>query len=64
MQKIGKLIYERGLTPYRVAKLSGIPQRTVYCYASGERDIRKANFETVKKLADVLKVSVDEIVEE
>lgn len=61
MSKIGEAITKRGLTVYRVSKLSGIPETTIYNYVHEKRNIHNARFEIIMKLCDVLKAEVDEI---
>ena len=51
------ILQEYGLTAYRVAKDTGIPQAIVYEWASGKRE--PAKLEHLKKLADYLDCSVD-----
>ncbi len=41
----------RGLSAYRLARMSGVPQRTVQAYYSGERDLTGARLD---KLAAAL----------
>ena len=51
-----KLIHDRGLSPYKVAKDTKIPKSIVYEWASGEREPIS---EYVLTLANYLDVSVD-----
>jgi len=51
------ILQVRGLTAYRVAKDTKIPQTIVYEWASGKRE--PAQLEHLKKLADYLDCSVD-----
>ena len=44
-------VTRQGLSGYRVAKLAGIPMRTVQAYLAGERDLTG---ERLAKLADAL----------
>lgn len=66
MSKTGKTklaleITAHGLTVYRLMKMTGIPKTTIYQYVRGEKDLKKARYETIKKLCDALKVNVDDI---
>ena len=61
MSKLGEAIQVRGLTVYRLAKITGIPQNTIYAYVREERDIKKARYETIKALSAALRADVDEI---
>ena len=51
------ILQERGLTAYRVAKDTGIPQTIVYEWIYGKRE--SAQLEHLKKIADYLDCSVD-----
>ena len=51
------ILQERGITVYRVAKDTGIPQSIVHEWAAGKRE--PAQLEYLRKLADYLDCSVD-----
>ena len=56
--KIEKLMKSRNLTMYALSKKAGISQSTLINLKAGR--IKTVTFETVKKIADALEVSLDE----
>lgn len=44
-----------------LAKKTGLTSRTIYSYEKDINNLRKANYETLEKLASALGVSVDNI---
>ena len=61
MSKFGQAIADRGMTVYRLAKITGTPQTTLYSYVRDERDSRKARYDTISKIAAALHAEVDDI---
>ena len=62
--RINELIDQKGITKYRLAKSSGIPHTTVIDICSGKARIEKCSGETLFKLAKVLDVSMETLVED
>lgn len=60
---INTILAQKGITKYRLAKLSGVPQTTVLDIFSGRAKIEKCSGETVYKLAKALGVSMESLVE-
>lgn len=61
---INDLIEQNGLTKYRLAKLSGVPNATLSELCSGKTHIGKCSAETIYKLAKALGVSMESLVED
>ena len=49
------------LSREELAVLTGLTSRTIYNYEKDINNLRKANYETIEKLASALGVSVDNI---
>lgn len=60
---INEIIMQSGMTKYRVAKLSGIPHATLNDLCSGKSRIEKCSGETLYKLAKVLHVPMERLLE-
>ena len=58
------LINEKNITKYRLSKESGVPQATINDICSGKADIEKCAAGTLYRLAKVLDVSVEDILED
>lgn len=56
---INDLIAENGITKYRLAKLSGVPNATLSEICSGKTRLEKCSAETIYKLAKALGVSME-----
>lgn len=54
---------KRGLSMYELAEYSGVPYATVHAICKGNADIEKCQAGTVSKLAGVLRVSTDSLLE-
>lgn len=63
MNKIKALREAKGLTQKQLAELADVPLRSLQKFDIGERDLRKAEAATVCRLAQVLSVSVGELLE-
>lgn len=51
------------LSQSQLAELSGVNVRMIQSYEQGNKDINKAQVITVYKLAEALKVSVEDLIE-
>lgn len=60
---INQIISDRGITKYRLAKLSGVPHATLNDICNGKTKIEKCSAETIYKLAQVLMVSMEYLIE-
>jgi len=61
---INKLLKEKQLTKYRLAKMSGISQTTINDICSGKVNIKNCTGETLYKLANALDVSIEMLLTE
>lgn len=61
--KLRELREKAGMTRSQLAGKSGVSPDTIKSYEYGVRDIQDASYRTIKKLADVFGVSVEELVE-
>ena len=59
IMNINTLLEQRGLTKYKLAKLSGVPQMTVSDICSGKTRIEKCSGATLYKLAKTLDVQIE-----
>jgi len=59
---INAILAQKGVTKYRLAKLSGVPQVTVIDICSGKAKIENCSGETIYKLAKALNVSMESLV--
>ena len=59
---INALLAQKGITKYRLAKTSGIPQTTVTDICSGKAKIENCSGETIYKLAKALGISMESLV--
>ena len=59
---INAFLAEKGITKYRLAKLSGVPQTTVIDICSGKAKIEKCSGATIYKLATTLGVSMESLI--
>ena len=60
---INQIINDRRITKYRLAKLSGVPHATLNDICNGKTKIEKCSAETIYKLAQVLSVSMEYLIE-
>ena len=63
MSKLKKIREAVGLSQNKLATLSGVSNRMIQHYEQGVKDINKAQVGTVYKLAKVLKVTMEDIIE-
>ena len=57
------IIRQRGMTKYKVAKLSGVPHATLNDLFSGKSRIEKCSAETLYRIAKALNVSMESLIE-
>ena len=60
---LNKIIRQSGMTKYKVAKLSGVPHATLNDLCSGKSRIEKCSAETLYRIAKVLNVSMESLIE-
>ena len=60
---INDILREKSFSKYRLSKLSSVPYTTINDICSGKADIRKCSVDTVYKIATVLGVTVEELLE-
>ena len=58
---INKIIEQKQITKYRLAKESGVPHTTLNDICSGKTNIGKCSAETLYKIAKVLDVSMESL---
>ena len=61
---INDLLQEKNMSKYRLAKESGIPQTTIMDICSGKARIEKCSADTIYKIAKILEVSMESLIEE
>lgn len=61
--KLKELRVKAGMSRSQLAEKSGVSYNSIKAYEYEARDIQEASYKTLKKLADVFGVSVDEIAE-
>ena len=59
---INEILKEKGMTKYRLAVLSGVPHATLNNICSGQAKIEKCSAETLYKLAQVLDVTIEDLI--
>ena len=64
MNNLKRLRTEKGLTQSQLAESAGTTQRMIQKYESGERDILKAQVQTVHKMAQALGCSIEDIIKQ
>ena len=57
------IIRQSGMTKYKVSKLSGVPHATLNDLCSGKSRIEKCSAETLYRIAKVLNVSMESLIE-
>ena len=60
---INEILNSRGMTKYRLAKLSGIPNSTLSELCNGKTSIEKCSGETLYKIAKALNVSIESLLD-
>lgn len=61
---INDILNSKGMTKYRLAKLSGVPHATLSELCNGKTNIEKCSAETLYKIAKTLDVSMESLLEE
>lgn len=61
---INEIIELKGITKYRLAKISGIPNATLSELCSGKTSIEKCSGETLYKIAKALNVSIESLLDD
>lgn len=61
---INYYLEEKGMTKYRLSKLSGVPHATLNDLCSGKTRIEKCSAETLYKIAKALQVSMEMLIED
>ena len=61
---INQIINQKGITKYRLAKESGVPNATLSELCARKTKIEKCSAETLYRLAKVLEVPMEELVED
>ncbi len=61
---LNDLLEEKKMSKYRLAKESGVPQTTIVDICSGKTHIEKCSAATLYKIAKVLDVSMESLIEE
>ncbi|MBR4656524.1 MAG: helix-turn-helix transcriptional regulator [Oscillospiraceae bacterium] len=64
MSKLKAARERRGLTQKELARLADVSPRMVQNYEQGRADINRAEVLTVKRLADVLRVKIEDLIED
>ena len=59
--KIQTLLEQKGMTKYRLSKISGVPKTTILDICSGKTLIENCNAKTVYLIAQALDCSVEEL---
>lgn len=63
MSSFGDFLEKKGITGYRLAKSSGVSQAVIARLVTGERDVRFLKLDTGYKIAKVLDISLEELLE-
>lgn len=61
---INEILKEKGMTRYRLSKISGVPHATLNELCSGKSRIEKCSAETLYKIAKALHVSMEMLIED
>lgn len=62
--KIPELLEQRNMTPYRLAKVTGMSQNRIYSLVNAPEIPPRTTWETIKKLRDALGLKCAEELEE
>nr|DAE12293.1 MAG TPA: Helix-turn-helix XRE-family like protein [Myoviridae sp. ctQYc56] len=63
MNKLKEIRTQQGLSQSLLSKASGVSLRMLQKYEQGDRDIKKAQAETVYKLAKALNCKMEELID-
>ncbi|MCM1160963.1 MAG: helix-turn-helix transcriptional regulator [Roseburia sp.] len=61
---INELLKEKGMTKYRLSKISGIPHATLNDLCCGKSRIEKCSGETLYKIAKALQIPMEALIED
>ena len=59
---INEILRKKGMTKYRLSVLSGVPHATLNNICSGQSRIEKCSAETLYKLAQILHVTIEDLI--
>ena len=59
---INEILRKKGMTKYRLSVLSGVPHATLNNICSGRSRIEKCSAETLYKLAQILHVTIEDLI--
>ena len=59
---MNEILNQKGMTKYRLSKISGVPYTTVNDICSGKTRPEKCSAETLYKIAGALKMSMEELI--
>lgn len=54
---------KRKISTSDIAYFTGVSRRTLEAYESGARDIKKASYETLEKISNLLNVPIEKLIE-
>ncbi len=60
---LSDVMAEKGLTRYRLAKISGIPWSTLSNICTGKTSLQNCSAKTISRLADALDIPVEEVMD-
>ena len=63
MNKLKKIRVQQGLSQSLLSKKANVSLRALQAYEQGDRDIKKAQAETVYKLAQALHCTIEELID-
>ena len=61
--KLKTIRESKALTQAQLSARSGVSLRMIQHYEQGQKDLSKAQYRTLKKLAEALDVTIDELLE-
>lgn len=64
MNKLKAARTNKGITQKQLSELAAVPIKTLQKYESGERDILKAEVGAVIRIAKILEVNIEDLVEQ
>ena len=63
MSKLAKIRQDAGLSQSQLAEKSGVNRPMIQFYEQGVKDINKAQAQTIKKLANALGCSMEDLID-
>ena len=64
MSNLQRIRKERNYTQGQLSYIAKVPVKTIQAYEQWARDINKATGDTLKKIADALDCTIDDLLEE